>query len=145
MQRVTRAAVRVGGEVKGEIGQGLLVLLAVGRDDAAPDADALADKIAHLRIFDDAAGQMNLSALQVGGEMLVVSQFTLLGDVRRGRRPSYLAAAPPDAANELYRRFVDRLGEAGVRVAEGVFRAHMEVELVNDGPVTLLLSSRGEF
>ena len=145
MQRVTRAAVRVGGEVKGEIGQGLLVLLAVGRDDAAPDADALADKIANLRIFDDAAGQMNLSALQVGGEMLVVSQFTLFGDVRRGRRPSYVAAAPPQAANELYRRFVEHLGEAGVRVAEGVFRAHMEVELVNDGPVTLLLSSRGEF
>ena len=145
MQRVTRAAVRVGGEVKGEIGKGLLVLLAVGRDDGAPEADALADRIANLRIFDDDAGQMNLSALQVGGEMLVVSQFTLFGDARRGRRPSYVAAAPPEAANELYRRFVARAGEAGLRVAEGVFRAHMEVELVNDGPVTLLLDSKGAF
>ena len=145
MQRVSRAAVRVGGEVTGEIGKGLLVLLAVGRDDAAADADALAEKIANLRVFDDEAGQMNLSALQTGGEMLVVSQFTLFGDARRGRRPSYVAAAPPETANELYRRFVTRAGEAGLRVAEGVFRAHMEVELVNDGPVTLLLDSKGAF
>ena len=145
VQRVARAAVRVGGEVKGEIGKGLLVLLGVGRDDSAADADALADKIANLRIFDDASGQMNLSALQTGGAVLVVSQFTLYGDVRKGRRPSYIAAASPEAANELYRRFVTRVGEAGLRVAEGVFRAHMEVELVNDGPVTLLLDSGGAF
>ena len=145
MQRVSRAAVRVGGEVKGEIGKGLLVLLAVGRDDAAADADALADKIANLRIFDDEAGQMNLSALQVGGGMLVVSQFTLFGDARRGRRPSYIAAAAPEVAQGLYRHFVERTAAAGLTVAEGVFRAHMEVELVNDGPVTVLLDSKGAF
>jgi D-tyrosyl-tRNA(Tyr) deacylase len=145
VQRVSRAAVRVGGEVKGEIGKGLLVLLAVGRDDATTDAFTLADKIANLRVFDDEAGQMNLSALQVGGAMLVVSQFTLYGDARRGRRPSYVAAAAPDVAQGLYRQFVARTAAMGLPVAEGVFRAHMEVELVNDGPVTLLLDSKGEF
>lgn len=145
MQRVSRAAVRVGGDVKGQIGKGLLVLLAVGRDDAITDADTLADRIANLRIFDDEAGQMNLSALSVGGGMLVVSQFTLFGDARRGRRPSYVAAAAPEVAQALYRRFVERAASTGLSVAEGVFRAHMEVELVNDGPVTLLLDSRGEF
>jgi D-tyrosyl-tRNA(Tyr) deacylase len=142
---VTRAAVRVEGAVKGEIGRGLVVLLGVGRDDGPADADALADKIAHLRVFDDAAGQMNLSALDVSAAVLVVSQFTLYGDSRRGRRPSYLAAAPPEIAQGLYRQFVTRVGEAGLAVAEGVFRAMMEVELVNDGPVTLLLDSKGEF
>ena len=145
MQRVSRAAVRVDGAVVGEIGRGLLVLLGVGREDAADDADALADKVAHLRVFSDEAGQMNLSALQVGGAVLVVSQFTLYGDARRGRRPSYIEAAAPEAANELYRRFVSRVAAAGLPVAEGVFRAHMEVELVNDGPVTLLLDSKGAF
>ena len=143
MQRVSRAAVRVDGAVTGEIGKGLLVLLAVGREDGPSDADALADKVANLRIFDDAAGQMNLSVLQTGGEVLVVSQFTLYGDARRGRRPSYTAAAPPAAANALYRRFVDRVAAAGLAVAEGVFRAHMEVELVNDGPVTFALEEGG--
>jgi D-aminoacyl-tRNA deacylase len=145
VQRVTRAAVRVEGAVKGEIGRGLLVLLAVGRGDGPADADSLADKIAHLRVFDDPAGQMNLSALDVGGAVLVVSQFTLYGDTRRGRRPSYVAAAPPEVAQALYRRFVDRVAVTGLRTAEGVFRAMMEVELVNDGPVTLLLDSKGEF
>ena len=145
MQRVSRAAVRVDGAVVGEIGRGLLVLLGVGREDAADDADALADKIANLRVFPDAAGQMNLSAVQVGGGVLVVSQFTLYGDARRGRRPGYTAAAAPEVANELYRRFVSRVAAAGLPVAEGVFRAHMEVELVNDGPVTLLLDSKGAF
>jgi D-tyrosyl-tRNA(Tyr) deacylase len=145
VQRVTRAAVRVEGGVKGEIGRGLVVLLAVGRDDGPADADALADKVAHLRVFDDAAGQMNLSALEVGGAVLVVSQFTLYGDTRKGRRPGYARAAPPEVAEGLYRRFVTRVGEAGLVVAEGVFRAMMEVELVNDGPVTLLLDSKGEF
>jgi D-aminoacyl-tRNA deacylase len=145
VQRVSRAAVRVEGAVKGEIGRGLVVLLAVGRDDGPADADALADKIAHLRVFDDPAGQMNLSALDVGGAVLVVSQFTLFGDSRRGRRPSYVAAAPPEIAEGLYRRFVTRVGETGLGVAEGVFRAMMEVELVNDGPVTLLLDSKGGF
>jgi D-tyrosyl-tRNA(Tyr) deacylase len=142
---VTRAAVRVEGAVEGEIGRGLLVLLAVGREDGPADADSVADKIANLRIFDDPAGQMNLSALDVGGEVLVVSQFTLYGDTRRGRRPSYVAAAPPEAAQALYRRFVERIAATGLRTAEGVFRAMMEVELVNDGPVTLLLDSKGEF
>ena len=139
VQRVSRAAVRVDGAVTGEIGRGLLVLLGVGREDAAEDADALADKVANLRVFADEAGQMNLSALQSGGGVLVVSQFTLLGDARRGRRPSYTAAAPPEEANALYRRFVAKVAAAGLPVAEGVFRAHMEVELVNDGPVTLML------
>jgi D-aminoacyl-tRNA deacylase len=145
VQRVSRAAVRVDGAVAGEIGRGLVVLLAVGRDDGSADADTLADKVAHLRVFDDPAGQMNLSALDVGGAVLVVSQFTLYGDCRRGRRPSYVAAAPPEVAQGLYRQFVTRVAETGLRVAEGVFRAMMEVELVNDGPVTLLLDSKGEF
>ena len=145
MQRVSRAAVRVGGAVTGEIGRGLVVLLAVGREDGPADAGSLADKIAHLRVFDDPAGQMNLSALEVGGAVLVVSQFTLYGDCRRGRRPSYVAAAPPEMAQGLYREFVTRMVGTGLRVAEGVFRAMMEVELVNDGPVTLLLDSKGEF
>jgi len=142
---VSRAAVRVDGAVTGEIGRGLVVLLGVGRDDGPADADSLADKIAHLRVFDDPAGQMNLSALEVGGAVLVVSQFTLYGDTRKGRRPGYGRAAPPEIAQGLYRHFVTRVGETGLRVAEGVFRAMMEVELVNDGPVTLLLDSKGEF
>jgi D-tyrosyl-tRNA(Tyr) deacylase len=142
---VSRAAVRVDGAVAGEIGRGLLVLLGVGAGDTEAEADLLADKIANLRIFGDAEGKMNLSAKDAGGAVLVVSQFTLYGDARRGRRPSYTAAAPPDAANALYRRFVARVAAAGLTVAEGVFRAHMEVELVNDGPVTLLLDSGGMF
>ena len=145
MQRVSRAAVRVSGSTSGEIGRGLVVLLAVGHEDSAADADMLADKIANLRIFEDGAGKMNLSALDVSGEVLVVSQFTLYGDTRRGRRPSFVAAAPPEAADALYRRFMARVGESGLRVAAGVFRATMEVELVNDGPVTLLLDSTGAF
>ena len=145
MQRVSRAAVRVDGAVTGEIGRGLVVLLAVGRDDGPADADSLADKVAHLRVFDDPAGQMNLSALEVGGAVLVVSQFTLYGDTRKGRRPGYARAAPPEIAQGLYRQFVTRLRETGLGVSEGVFRAMMEVELVNDGPVTLLLDSKGEF
>ena len=145
MQRVSRAAVRVDGAVTGEIGRGLVVLLAVGRDDGPADADSLADKITHLRVFDDPAGQMNLSALEVGGAVLVVSQFTLYGDCRKGRRPGYARAASPEIAQGLYRQFVIRVVETGLRVAEGVFRATMEVELVNDGPVTLLLDSKGEF
>ena len=145
MQRVSRAAVRVDGATTGEVGRGLVVLLAVGRDDGPADVDALADKIAHLRVFDDPAGQMNLSVVDAGGAVLVVSQFTLYGDCRRGRRPSYIAAAPPESAEGLYRQFVARVGSIGLPVAEGVFRATMEVELVNDGPVTLLLDSKGAF
>lgn len=136
---------RVDGAVTGEIGRGLVVLLAVGREDGPADADALADKIANLRVFEDAAGHMNLSALDVGGAVLVVSQFTLYGDTRRGRRPSFVDAAPPDVAQALYRQFVGRIAATGLAVAEGVFRAMMEVELVNHGPVTLLLDSKGAF
>jgi D-tyrosyl-tRNA(Tyr) deacylase len=142
---VSKAAVRVAGEVTGEIGRGLVVLIGVGREDTPADAEALADKIASLRVFDDPAGQMNLSAADVGGSLLIVSQFTLYGDTRRGRRPSYVAAAPPEIAQELYRHFVARAAATGLPVAEGVFRATMEVELVNDGPVTLLLDSKGSF
>jgi D-tyrosyl-tRNA(Tyr) deacylase len=145
VQRVSRAEVRVDGAVSGAIGRGLVVLLAVGREDGPADAESLADKIGGLRVFDDPAGQMNLSVLEVGGEVLVVSQFTLYGDTRKGRRPSYSAAAPPEVAQALYRHFIARLSAAGLRVAEGVFRAMMAVELVNDGPVTLLLDSKGAF
>jgi D-tyrosyl-tRNA(Tyr) deacylase len=145
VQRVSRAAVRVDGKVAGEIGPGLLVLLAVSREDAAADAEALADKVANLRVFGDEAGHLNLSALDLGREVLVVSQFTLYGDCRRGRRPSFVAAAPPEEADRLYRHFVSRVAATGLRVATGVFRASMDVELVNEGPVTLLLDSTGGF
>jgi len=141
VQRVSEAAVTVGGEAVSAIGPGLLVLLGVGREDVEADADYLADKIAHLRIFEDDAGQMNLSVLETRGAVLVVSQFTLYGDVRRGRRPGFSTAAPPDEANRLYRYFVTRVAALGLEVKEGVFRAMMDVRLVNHGPVTLLLDS----
>lgn len=141
VQRVSRAAVRVENEEVGVIGAGLLVLLGVARGDTSEDARLLAEKVAGLRIFDDADGKMNYSLQDVGGEVLAVSQFTLLGDARQGRRPSYSEAAPPEEANPLYRRFVDFLRSAGLTVAEGVFRAQMQVELVGDGPVTILLDS----
>lgn len=140
LQRVSRAAVRIGGSLVGEIGRGVVVLLAAERGDTPRHADYLADKTAELRIFPDGEGRMNLSLLQVGGGALVVSQFTLAGSTRRGRRPSFTQAAPPAEAEALYRRFVERLAERGVeRVATGVFQAQMEVEIVNDGPVTILL------
>jgi D-tyrosyl-tRNA(Tyr) deacylase len=145
VQRVSSASVRVEGAVVGEIGRGLLVLLGVARDDTADDASFLAAKIAGLRIFDDDAGKMNLAVADVGGSVLAVSQFTLLGDCRGGRRPSYLDAAPPETANPLYEAVVAALRAAGLTVATGVFRAHMDVALVNDGPVTLLLDSRKAF
>ncbi|ACL63559.1 D-tyrosyl-tRNA(Tyr) deacylase [Anaeromyxobacter dehalogenans 2CP-1] len=145
IQRVSRAEVRVGGAATGAIGRGLLVLLGVARDDGAPDARLLADKIAALRIFEDAAGKMNLAVAEVGGAVLVVSQFTLLGDARRGNRPGFSDAAPPEAANALYESVCGMLREKGLRVETGVFRAEMEVELVNDGPVTILLDSRRLF
>jgi D-tyrosyl-tRNA(Tyr) deacylase len=141
LQRVSEAAVRVDQEVVARIGPGLLVLLGVGREDAEADADYLADKTAHLRVFPDAQGQMNLSVLETGGEVLVVSQFTLYGDTRRGRRPGYSDAAPPEAAERLYRVYVDRLRGRGLAVQHGVFRAMMDVSLVNQGPVTILLDS----
>ena len=145
VQRVSEASVTVGGEKVSAIGPGLLVLLGVGREDKEQDADYLAEKVVHLRIFEDAAGQMNRSVLEAGGAILVVSQFTLYGDARRGRRPGFSSAAPPDEANRLYRYFVSQVAAAGVEVREGVFRAMMDVALVNRGPVTLLLDSRRGF
>jgi D-aminoacyl-tRNA deacylase len=145
VQRVTRASVRVEGAPVSEIGAGLLVLLGVARGDSEADAAQLAERVAHLRVFPDAAGQMNLSLQDTGGALLVVSQFTLLGDCRRGRRPSYVEAAAPEEARRLYERFVALSREAGLTVEQGVFRAMMDVELVNQGPVTLLLDSRKEF
>jgi D-tyrosyl-tRNA(Tyr) deacylase len=145
VQRVSEASVRVDGEVKGAIGTGLVVLLGVQVADGEADATALADKVLNLRVFPDEAGQMNRSVLDVRGGVLVVSQFTLLGDARRGRRPSYVEAAPPEQADRLYSRFVEELRRSGLAVATGVFRATMQVALVNDGPVTILLDSRKQF
>lgn len=145
VQRVSRASVRVEGREVAAIGAGLLVLVGVGQGDGEPDADLLAEKVAHLRVFEDERGLMNRSLLESGGAALVVSQFTLYGDCRRGRRPSYSEAAPPDEANLLYERFCARLRAAGPEVAQGVFRATMDVELVNRGPVTLWLDSRKGF
>ena len=143
LQRVSRAKVTVAGEVVGEIGCGLVVLLGVEQGDTEAEAQHFADKTIQLRIFDDAAGKMNLAVTDVGGAVLVVSQFTLLGDCRKGRRPSFIAAAPPEIAERLYETFVAAIGVQGVPVATGRFRAMMEVELVNDGPVTLLLERDG--
>jgi D-tyrosyl-tRNA(Tyr) deacylase len=143
VQRVSRAAVRVDRQVVGEIGHGLVVLLGVASGDGEEDARWAADKVAQLRIFEDGAGKMNRSVEDVGGGVLLISQFTLLGDARKGNRPSFVAAAAPDAARALYEGVAARLRERGLPVATGVFRATMEVELVNDGPVTLLLDSRG--
>ncbi len=141
VQRVSEATVRVDGVVAAQIGAGLMVLLGVGKDDADSDADYLAEKVAHLRVLDDDAGQMNRSVLDTAGQVLVVSQFTLYGDVRRGRRPGWSDAAPPEDARRLYERFVDALRRTGVPVETGVFRTTMRVALVNEGPVTLLLDS----
>ncbi len=141
IQRVTSARVTVDERVAGEIRAGLLVLLGVGRMDDSESAAYLAEKIANLRIFADGAGKMNLSLLDTGGSVLVVSQFTLYGDTRGGRRPSYIQAAPPEEANRLYEEFVRAMRAAGATVQTGVFQAHMQVELVNDGPVTILLDS----
>ena len=145
VQRVSRASVKVEGELLGEIGLGLLVLVGVGREDGEADADYLAEKIAGLRIFEDAAGKMNLSLMDVGGAMLAVSQFTLFGDVRRGKRPSFDAAGPPESARRLYEYFLERVRALGLRCETGRFQAMMEVELVNSGPVTILLDSKKEF
>lgn len=145
VQRVSEAWVRVEGEVVGRIGAGLAVLLGVGMGDGETDAEYLAEKTLHLRIFPDEAGQMNRSVLDVGGGLLVVSQFTLMGDARRGRRPGYSAAAAPEEARRLYEYFVQKLRPSGLRVESGVFRAMMDVGLVNQGPVTILLDSRKAF
>jgi len=142
LQRVLQAAVEAGGERIAAVGPGLLVLLGVGREDGPADVEAIAEKIVHLRIFADAEGHMNRSVTDVGGELLVVSQFTLYADSRRGRRPSYTDAAPPEVAEPLYRACVERLRASGLVVREGIFRADMKVSLTNDGPVTLLLDTR---
>lgn len=141
IQRVRRARVTVAGEVVGQIEAGMLVLLGVARDDTDADARQLADKVAGLRIFEDADGKMNLALADVGGAMLVVSQFTLLGDCRKGRRPSFDAAARPELAERLYQVFLDAVAALGLPVATGRFRQMMQVELVNDGPVTLLVET----
>jgi D-aminoacyl-tRNA deacylase len=145
VQRVSRARVRVGDDAVGDIGPGLLVLLGVGNDDTYVDADYLADKIAGLRIFEDQHGKMNLGLAEAGGSVLAVSQFTLYGDVRRGKRPSFDAAAPPEKARTLYEYFVERIRAAGLPCETGRFQEMMQVELVNDGPVTILLDSSKAF
>lgn len=145
VQRVARAKVTVDGDTTGEIGLGLLVLLGVGSGDTRAEADYLVDKIIGLRIFEDTAGKMNLAVADVSGSLLVVSQFTLYGDVRRGKRPSFDAAAPPSEARALYEYFVERVRAAGLRCETGRFQETMQVELVNDGPVTILLDSAKTF
>jgi len=145
LQRVSEASVSVEGALVGRIGTGLLVLLGVGQGDTEADADYLAEKTVSLRVFPDEAGQMNRSVRDVGGGILVVSQFTLYGDARKGRRPGYSEAAAPEEANRLYERYVGRLRPSGLPVATGVFRAMMDVALVNRGPVTILLDSRKAF
>jgi D-tyrosyl-tRNA(Tyr) deacylase len=141
VQRVSEASVTVDGAMTGRIGRGLVVLLGVGGGDGEEEVNWLAEKVVGLRVFEDDAGKMNRSLAEVGGAMLVVSQFTLYGDCRRGRRPSFTAAAPPELAERLYEAFVARVREAGVEVATGVFREHMWVSLVNDGPVTLWIDT----
>jgi D-tyrosyl-tRNA(Tyr) deacylase len=143
VQRVVRSRVLVEGQVVGEIGPGLVILLGVTHGDTLDEADALANKAVDLRIFEDDQGKMNRSLLEAGGSVLVVSQFTLYGDCRKGRRPSFDAAARPEPARALYEGFVRAVAARGVTVATGTFQAHMQVELVNDGPVTLLLESPG--
>ncbi|OFW00359.1 MAG: D-tyrosyl-tRNA(Tyr) deacylase [Acidobacteria bacterium RIFCSPLOWO2_12_FULL_59_11] len=145
VQRVSRASVRVDSQLMGEIGKGLLVLVGIAAGDTPEAADYLAEKIAGLRVFPDNGNKMNFSVEDIGGAVLAISQFTLLGDVRRGRRPSYDRAAPPAQAEPLYAYFLAALRNRGLRVESGVFRAMMEVELVNDGPVTILLDSERLF
>ncbi len=145
VQRVSRASVKVGDELTGEISWGLLVLLGVAREDTEGDADYVAEKIAGLRIFEDDAGKMNLSARDIGGAVLAVSQFTLFGDVRRGKRPSFEEAARPERARELYEYFVGQVRGLGLRCETGRFQEMMEVELINSGPVTILVDSKKTF
>lgn len=144
IQRVTRAEVRVDGKAVGSIGAGLVVLVGVGQADTPAEAAALADKAVDLRIFRDDEGRTNRSLIDIGGEMLVVSQFTLFADTRKGRRPSFLDAAPPELGQALYGQFARDVEGRGVRVARGVFGAEMEVELINDGPMTIWLDSAGQ-
>src|SRR5664279_255227 len=145
VQRVTRASVKVDGEIAGTIAAGLLVLLGVARDDTEADAIYLAEKIAGLRIFEDDAGKMNLGIMDIGGAVLAVSQFTLFGDVKKGKRPSFDGAARPEQARELYERFIAQVRALGLTCETGRFQETMEVELVNHGPVTILLDSKKQF
>ena len=145
VQRVTDADVSVENQIKGSIGRGFVVLLGVEEGDNETDADYIAEKVSGLRVFDDSEGKMNLSVTDIGGEILSVSQFTLLADARKGRRPSFIRAAHPEEANRLYEYFNEKVREKGVTVAEGVFRADMLVRINNDGPVTILLDSRKLF
>ncbi len=145
LQRVTRASVSVDGEVVGRIGQGLVIFVGVASGDTEKDAQYLAQKTANLRIFPDEEGRFNLSALDIKGELLVVSQFTLLADTRKGRRPSFIEAAPPVQAEEIFERFVEQARATGLRVETGRFQQYMQVEIHNDGPVTILLDSKGKF
>jgi len=145
VQRVVRGSVSVEGNTVGETGPGYVILLGVGRDDGPGDAAYLSGKIANLRVFEDEEGKLNRSLLDVGGSALVVSQFTLYGDCRQGRRPGFSGAAPAEAGRDLYQVFVECMREMGVEVATGVFQAHMQVEIINDGPVTLLLDSKKQF
>jgi len=142
IQRVKSSSVAVGDELIGEIGKGLLVLLGIAESDKTDDAKYLADKIVNLRIFEDREHKLNRSLIDIGGEMLVVSQFTLLGDCKKGRRPSFVKAAPPELANELYRQFVEHVRQKDVTVKTGRFQTMMEVSLINDGPVTLIVESK---
>ena len=141
IQRVSRAEVRVGNTVAGRISRGILAFVGIAAADTTKDADYLADKLVHLRIFPDTQGKMNLSAIDVRGSLLLVSQFTLYGDCRRGRRPAFDSAAPPDRPRELYDYFAGKVRQSGLLTQTGVFQSHMEVDLTNDGPVTLLLES----
>lgn len=142
VQRVSRAEVSAGGNCVGRIGPGFAVLLGVARDDTEADAEFIADRILGLRVFADPAGRMNLALAAVGGELLVISQFTLLADTSGGRRPSFIRAAPPELARPLYEHFLSLVGRRGAKVEKGEFGAHMELALVNDGPVTIILDSR---
>jgi len=142
IQRVKKASVRVEGETIAQIGPGILVLLGVGAGDGRKDIEYLAEKISGIRIFEDEQGKMNLSVADIGGEMMVVSQFTLYADCRKGKRPSFTEAAPPGEAERLYLEFARLLREKGLKVAEGRFQARMEVDLVNDGPVTIILDTK---
>ncbi len=141
VQRVASASVTVDGKLISEIGKGLLIFHGVAHEDTSADLDYLTNKVANLRVFEDDEGRMNRSLLEVGGEALVVSQFTLYGDCRKGRRPSFIDAAPPDKAEALYQQFIRALSNTGISVRSGIFQAMMDVELVNDGPVTILLDS----
>ncbi len=142
VQRVSRASVTVDKEVVGSIGRGLVVLVGIASEDTEKDVHYLVDKIAQLRIFPDEAGKFNISALESGGEMLLISQFTLLADTRKGRRPSFIAAAPPQQAESLFNLFVERMRSTGLKTETGCFQAHMQVEIHNDGPVTIMLDSK---